>query len=207
LEELRQVGDPVERRGIEFQMRPQAATRLRETAHHYANQASSSDPKLAHIASADKQKVLPLAYHCEWVVVEKHISKLFSIVVGKHYISSFVRCCMPFCTHVSIGHTSADAQRLCCCQDHLAVVTHLNIVAVQVLDECQAALGWLEEKENLQNSMKKTEDPVLVTADIKKKEETLSRVADPILTKPPPKPKVIATASSIGLMFANQRSL
>ena len=80
-------------------------------------------------------------------------------------------------------------------------------VAVQVLDECQAALGWLEEKQNLQNSMKKTEDPVLVTADIKKKEETLSRVADPILTKPPPKPKVIATASSIGLMFANQRSL
>ncbi|DBB16364.1 hypothetical protein WJX82_007687 [Trebouxia sp. C0006] len=114
LEELRQVGDPVERRGIEFQMRPQAAARLRETAHHYASQASSSDPKLAHIASADKQKVL---------------------------------------------------------------------------DECQAALGWLEEKQNLQDSMKKTEDPVLVTADIKKKEETLSRVADPILTKPPPKPK------------------
>ncbi len=43
----------------------------------------------------------------------------------------------------------------------------------------------------------RAEDPVLVTADIKKKEETLSRVADPILTKPPPKPKVIATASSL----------
>lgn len=63
---------------------------------------------------------------------------------------------------------------------------------VQVLDECQAALGWLEEKQNLQDSMKKTEDPVLVTADIKKKEETLSRVADPILSKPAPKPKVNA---------------
>lgn len=82
------------------------------------------------------------------------------------------------------------------CQDHLDV-THLDNVAVQVLDECQAALGWLEEKQNLQNSMKKTEDPVLVTADIKKKEETLSRVADPILTKPPPKPKVIATAAPL----------
>ena len=65
-------------------------------------------------------------------------------------------------------------------------------VFVQVLDECQAALGWLEEKQNLQDSMKKTEDPVLVTADIKKKEETLARVADPILSKPAPKPKVIA---------------
>ena len=58
---------------------------------------------------------------------------------------------------------------------------------VQVLDECQAALGWLEEKRNLQDSMKKTDDPVLVTADIKKKEETLARVAEPILNKPPPK--------------------
>ena len=65
-------------------------------------------------------------------------------------------------------------------------------VLMQVLDECQAALGWLEEKQNLQDSMKKTEDPVLVTADIKKKEETLRRVADPILSKPAPKPKVSA---------------
>ena len=58
---------------------------------------------------------------------------------------------------------------------------------VQVLDECQAALGWLEEKKSLQETMKKTDDPVLVTADIKKKEETLARVAEPILSKPPPK--------------------
>lgn len=58
---------------------------------------------------------------------------------------------------------------------------------VQVLDECQAALGWLEEKKGLQETMKKTDDPVLVTADIKKKEETLARVAEPILSKPPPK--------------------
>lgn len=86
---------------------------------------------------------------------------------------------------------------MCCSSDHLALVTCCKNVTAQVLDECQAALGWLEEKQNLQDSMKKTEDPVLVTADIKKKEETLSRVADPILTKPPPKPKVIATASSL----------
>jgi len=55
--------------------------------------------------------------------------------------------------------------------------------------------------------MKKTEDPVLVTADIKKKEETLRRVADPILTKPPPKPKVIATASSLWSYVCKPKSL
>ncbi len=86
LEELRQVGDPVERRGIEFQMRPQAAARLRETAHHYASQASSSDPKLAHIAAADKQKVLPLAHQCKRAVTAKNISKVCKIVVGEHYV-------------------------------------------------------------------------------------------------------------------------
>lgn len=56
-----------------------------------------------------------------------------------------------------------------------------------MLDECQSALGWLEEKRALQDSMRKTDDPMLVTADIKKKEETLVRVADPILNKPPPR--------------------
>ena len=123
-----------------------------------------------------------------------------SIVVVEPYSATtiFVRkMLLLFCTCVSLGSTSANAQGLYCSPDRLALVTHLNSVAVQVLDECQAALGWLEEKQNLQNSMKKTEDPVLVTADIKKKEEMLSRVADPILTKPPPKPKVIATASSL----------
>ena len=61
---------------------------------------------------------------------------------------------------------------------------------MQVLNECHAALGWLEEKENLQKTMKKTDDPTLVTADIKKKEDTLNRVAEPIMTKPAPKPMV-----------------
>ncbi|KAL3152123.1 hypothetical protein ABBQ32_001221 [Trebouxia sp. C0010 RCD-2024] len=112
LNELRQTGDPVERRAIEFSMRPRAAESLQQAAHNFASQASSSDPKYSHIPAADKKKVL---------------------------------------------------------------------------DECQAALGWLEEKKGLQETMKKTDDPVLVTADIKKKEETLTRVAEPILNKPPPK--------------------
>ena len=51
-------------------------------------------------------------------------------------------------------------------------------------------MGWLEEKEKLQETMRKTEHPALVTADIKKKEETLVRVSEPILNKPVPKPKV-----------------
>ena len=68
---------------------------------------------------------------------------------------------------------------------HNRICNHMGLV--QVLDECQAALGWLEEKRGLQETMKKTDDPVLVTADIKKKEETLARVAEPILSKPPPK--------------------
>lgn len=114
LNDLRQMGDPVERRAIEFQMVPRASQSLRGTAHHWAGLASAQDAKYAHISAEDKQKVL---------------------------------------------------------------------------NECSAALGWLEEKENLQKTMRKTDDPVLVTSDIKKKEETLMRVAEPIMTKPAPKPK------------------
>lgn len=59
-----------------------------------------------------------------------------------------------------------------------------------MLNECSSALGWLEEKENHQKTMRKTDDPVLVTSDIKKKQETLVRVAEPVMNKPAPKPQV-----------------
>lgn len=74
-----------------------------------------------------------------------------------------------------------------------------DALCAQVLNECQAALGWLEEKESLQKTMKKTDDPTLVTADIKKKEDTLNRVAEPIMTKPAPKPKVSLVSPSNAL--------
>ena len=39
----------------------------------------------------------------------------------------------------------------------------------------------------LQSSLRGDEEPALLTQDIRKKEEVLIRVAQPILTKPPPK--------------------
>ena len=52
------AGDPVERRAIEFSMRPKAADSLQTTAHGFATQASSQDAKYSHIDAADKQKVM-----------------------------------------------------------------------------------------------------------------------------------------------------
>ena len=49
-------------------------------------------------------------------------------------------------------------------------------------------MAWLKEKQAVQDSKRKTEDPELLTSDIKKKEETLVRFADPIVNKPAPKP-------------------
>ena len=46
----------------------------------------------------------------------------------------------------------------------------------------------VEEKLALQSKLAKYEEPILVTSDIKKKMDTLSRVADPIVKKPVPKP-------------------
>ena len=56
------AGDPVDRRAIEFQMRPVASSSLHAAAHHYASLASSTDSKFAHIAAADKQKVTPRSF-------------------------------------------------------------------------------------------------------------------------------------------------
>ena len=59
---------------------------------------------------------------------------------------------------------------------------------LQVLDECHKAMQWLNNKQGVQDTKRNTEDPELVTSDIKKKEETLVRFADPIINKPAPKP-------------------
>ena len=63
----------------------------------------------------------------------------------------------------------------------------------QVVDEANRALAWLQEKMQLQEQAAKHDDPVLLSSDVRKKEDTLKRVAEPILTKPPPSlPKVSA---------------
>ena len=54
-----------------------------------------------------------------------------------------------------------------------------------MVEESQAALAWLKEKQELQAQLGAHEDPVLVSTDIKKKEDTLRRVADPILSEKP----------------------
>jgi heat shock 70kDa protein 4 len=59
----------------------------------------------------------------------------------------------------------------------------------QVAQEAKAALAWLNEKEKLQAAAPAYEDPVLVVSDIEKKMDTICRVSDPILSKPPPKPE------------------
>lgn len=114
LQGLRTEGDPIETRYIEASVRGPATVQLKATAELYKSQAQSSDERLAHIDTADKQKVI---------------------------------------------------------------------------EEADKVLTWLQQKQEMQAQAKPFEDPVLLSSDIKKKEDTLRRVADPILTKPPPVPK------------------
>jgi len=67
----------------------------------------------------------------------------------------------------------------------------MHPVSLQVVAEASGALEWLEEKQKLQNSLRHTDNPVLLATDISKREGTLVRFAEPILNKPaPPPPKV-----------------
>lgn len=68
---------------------------------------------------------------------------------------------------------------------------------MQIAEEATKALNWLSEKVALQEQALKSDEPVLLTADILKKEDTLRRFAEPILsTPPPPSPKVKSLMSS-----------
>ena len=67
----------------------------------------------------------------------------------------------------------------------------------QVVAEATGALEWLEEKQKLQDSLRPTDDPVLLASDIAKREGTPVRFAEPILNKPaPPPPKVHSNSAS-----------
>ena len=52
----------------------------------------------------------------------------------------------------------------------------------------KAALDWLTEKQGLQAAVGKTQDPVLLSADVDKKLAALERFSTPIMSKPKPKP-------------------
>ncbi|KAI3712027.1 hypothetical protein L1987_70576 [Smallanthus sonchifolius] len=64
---------------------------------------------------------------------------------------------------------------------------HIDLSEKQkVLNECLEAENWLREKKQLQDSLPKHVDPVLLLSDIRKKGEALNRVCRPIMSKPKP---------------------
>ncbi|KAK9060490.1 hypothetical protein SSX86_021194 [Deinandra increscens subsp. villosa] len=64
---------------------------------------------------------------------------------------------------------------------------HIDLSEKQkVLNECSEAENWLREKKQLQDSLPKHADPVLLSSDIRKKAETIDRVCRPIMSKPKP---------------------
>ncbi|XP_027340175.1 heat shock 70 kDa protein 15-like isoform X2 [Abrus precatorius] len=71
---------------------------------------------------------------------------------------------------------------------------HIDINEKQkVLNECVEAENWLREKQQQQDSLPKYANPVLFSADIRKKAEAVDRFCKPIMTKPKPPPPKPAT--------------
>ncbi|XP_057454256.1 heat shock 70 kDa protein 15-like isoform X2 [Lotus japonicus] len=64
---------------------------------------------------------------------------------------------------------------------------HIEINEKQkVLNECVEAENWLREKKQQQDSLPKYANPVLLSAEIRKKAEAVDRFCKPIMTKPRP---------------------
>ena len=67
---------------------------------------------------------------------------------------------------------------------------------MQVVAEAVKAVEWLREKLALQEACAKTDDAVLTAADIRKREDTVTRFCEPIMSKAPP-PKVRCAAAVV----------
>ncbi len=76
------------------------------------------------------------------------------------------------------GQAAPDAAH-----DHIDAADLESIMA-----EVKKATEWLSEKQGLQAAQSKSADPMLLSADIAKKEEALKRFATPILARPKPAP-------------------
>ncbi|KAI4355663.1 hypothetical protein L6164_004412 [Bauhinia variegata] len=67
---------------------------------------------------------------------------------------------------------------------------HIDVSEKQkVLNECAGAEAWLREKQQQQDSLPKYANPVLLSAEVRKKAEAVDRFCKPIMTKPRPAPK------------------
>ncbi|KAK1416833.1 hypothetical protein QVD17_25950 [Tagetes erecta] len=75
---------------------------------------------------------------------------------------------------------------------------HIDLSEKQkVLNECSEVENWLRESKQLQDTLPKHVEPVLLSSDIRKKAETLDRICRPIMSKPaPPKPSTPEKPSS-----------
>jgi heat shock protein 4 len=123
LGELKKLGDPLEQRQKEEELRGPAIQELNYCINSFREAAQSKDAKYDHINAADKEKVVI---------------------------------------------------------------------------ECNKAEEWFKDKQQQQNTLPKSANPVLLSSDIKKKTEFLDRFCKPIMTKarpPPPKPTSTAEAS------------
>ncbi|KAI0502430.1 hypothetical protein KFK09_017379 [Dendrobium nobile] len=66
---------------------------------------------------------------------------------------------------------------------------HIDIAEKQkVVNECSEAESWLRDKQQQQDALPKYANPACLSADIKRKAETLDRFCRPIMTKPKPAP-------------------
>ncbi|XP_016440765.1 heat shock 70 kDa protein 14 [Nicotiana tabacum] len=74
---------------------------------------------------------------------------------------------------------------------------HIDLADKQkVLNECVEAEAWLREKKQQQDSLPKHANPVLLSADVRRKAESLDKVCRPIMMKPKPaKPATPETPS------------
>ncbi|XP_027167776.1 heat shock 70 kDa protein 15 [Coffea eugenioides] len=74
---------------------------------------------------------------------------------------------------------------------------HIDISEKQkVLNECVEAEAWLREKKQQQDALPKYANPVLLSADIRRKAEALDRSCRPIMTKPKPAKPAPETATT-----------
>lgn len=72
--------------------------------------------------------------------------------------------------------------------------------------ECDKAGKWLAEKQQAQGSLRQTDDPVLTAEDIRKREGTVLRFCEPLLSKPPPPPPKVRVEGCLHLAGSRRLS-
>ena len=160
------MGNPIEERAKEDELRPAAVAEIVETISHYRTLATSTDPAYEHIEPEEKAKVSPSRVPIQSTWIQKDKTYFYLPMLNGAGISPLASLLLVLWL-VFYSNTS--------------ITKPIFYLVAQVLKEVEDAATWLSDKSNQQSKLAKYDPPSVLAAELLRKKEALERYVVAVL--------------------------